>query len=171
MQEFEQSYGTARVFYPEAEPGRCTAALMLDVDPVRLVRSRGRNSPDFALSQFVNDRPYASSSLLAVVAGEIAPGGDFHHELREGGRAPPVGEKFRDIDGLCGPLRERGPFSRGFFRDVAFRDWRRFVLTPSVCEEQSSYDTYILKPILSHQSCQYRICRSFVIGPSERDFM
>nr|WP_202420876.1 3' terminal RNA ribose 2'-O-methyltransferase Hen1 [Actinomadura rayongensis] len=64
-QRFEQAYGTAHVFYPEADAGRCTAALLLDVDPVRLVRTRGGNVPDFSLGQYVNDRPYAASSLLA----------------------------------------------------------------------------------------------------------
>ncbi|GII76428.1 hypothetical protein Sru01_14100 [Sphaerisporangium rufum] len=48
VQEFGQSFGTARVFYPEATAERCTAALMLEVDPVRLVRSRGRTAPDFS---------------------------------------------------------------------------------------------------------------------------
>ncbi|MFI7044663.1 3' terminal RNA ribose 2'-O-methyltransferase Hen1 [Streptosporangium sandarakinum] len=71
VQEFGQSYGMARVFYPEADEERCTAALMLDVDPVRLVRSRGRSTPDYALGQYVNDRPYAASSLLAVALGDV----------------------------------------------------------------------------------------------------
>ncbi|GAA3081649.1 3' terminal RNA ribose 2'-O-methyltransferase Hen1 [Streptosporangium carneum] len=71
VQEFEQSYGVARVFYPEAGPERCTAALMLEVDPVRLVRSRGRSTPDYALGQYVNDRPYAASSLLAVAMADV----------------------------------------------------------------------------------------------------
>nr|WP_239514500.1 3' terminal RNA ribose 2'-O-methyltransferase Hen1 [Streptosporangium sp. 'caverna'] len=71
VQEFGQSYGTARVFYPEADEERCTAALMLDVDPVRLVRSRGRSTPDYTLGQYVNDRPYAASSLLAVALGDV----------------------------------------------------------------------------------------------------
>ncbi|SEL01266.1 3' terminal RNA ribose 2'-O-methyltransferase Hen1 [Nonomuraea pusilla] len=71
VQEFGGSYGTATVFYPEAGEDRCTAALLLEVDPVALVRSRGRNSPDFSLSQYVNDRPYAASSLLAVALADV----------------------------------------------------------------------------------------------------
>ncbi|MFI6816225.1 3' terminal RNA ribose 2'-O-methyltransferase Hen1 [Nonomuraea sp. NPDC050328] len=71
VQEFSQSFGTAAVFYPEAGDERCTAALLLDVDPVKLVRSRGASSPDFSLSQYVNDRPYAASSLLAVALGDV----------------------------------------------------------------------------------------------------
>ncbi|MEV0380923.1 3' terminal RNA ribose 2'-O-methyltransferase Hen1 [Nonomuraea sp. NPDC050643] len=71
VQEFSQSFGTATVFYPEAGAERCTAALMLEVDPIALVRSRGKNSPDFSLSQYVNDRPYAASSLLAVALADV----------------------------------------------------------------------------------------------------
>ncbi|MFC4912826.1 3' terminal RNA ribose 2'-O-methyltransferase Hen1 [Actinomadura gamaensis] len=65
VQRFEQASGVAHVFYPEADETRCTAALLLEVDPVKLVRTRGKSSPDFALGQYVNDRPYAASSLLA----------------------------------------------------------------------------------------------------------
>ncbi|MFI7440205.1 3' terminal RNA ribose 2'-O-methyltransferase Hen1 [Nonomuraea indica] len=71
VQEFGQSFGTATVFYPEAGEERCTAALLLDVDPVSLARSRGKGSPDFSLSQYVNDRPYAASSLLAVALADV----------------------------------------------------------------------------------------------------
>ncbi|MET8541723.1 3' terminal RNA ribose 2'-O-methyltransferase Hen1 [Kitasatospora sp. NPDC004799] len=72
VQRFTTSHGEAHVFYPEAGDEACTAALLLDIDPVALVRKgrgdgRGRGgSPDFALAQYVNDRPYAASSLLAV---------------------------------------------------------------------------------------------------------
>ncbi|MFG2911065.1 3' terminal RNA ribose 2'-O-methyltransferase Hen1 [Kitasatospora sp. NPDC048286] len=72
VQQFTTSHGEAHVFYPEAGDELCTAALLLDIDPIALVRKgrgdgRGRGgSPDFALSQYVNDRPYAASSLLAV---------------------------------------------------------------------------------------------------------
>ncbi|HEY1135486.1 MAG TPA: 3' terminal RNA ribose 2'-O-methyltransferase Hen1 [Nocardioides sp.] len=71
VQAFEQSFGTATVFYPEATEERCTAALVLDVDPVRLVRSRPQGTPDFSLAQYVNDRPYAASSLLAVALRKV----------------------------------------------------------------------------------------------------
>ncbi|MFD5874943.1 3' terminal RNA ribose 2'-O-methyltransferase Hen1 [Streptomyces sp. NPDC060322] len=69
-QTFSTSHGTAHVFYPEASAERCTAALLLEVDPVALVRrgkGKGRGgAPDAALAQYVNDRPYAASSLLSV---------------------------------------------------------------------------------------------------------
>ncbi|MGY2703210.1 3' terminal RNA ribose 2'-O-methyltransferase Hen1 [Nocardioides sp. HB32] len=70
VQEFRQSFGTATVFYPEADDRRCTAALVLDVDPVRMARSRTK-SADFSLAQYVNDRPYAASSLLGVALADV----------------------------------------------------------------------------------------------------
>ncbi|MFI9309593.1 3' terminal RNA ribose 2'-O-methyltransferase Hen1 [Streptomyces triculaminicus] len=74
-QRFSTSYGTAHVLYPEAGEERCTAALLLEVDPVALVRKgkdRGRGgAPDSAPAQYVNDRPYAASSLLAVAIGSV----------------------------------------------------------------------------------------------------
>jgi 3' terminal RNA ribose 2'-O-methyltransferase Hen1 len=51
------------VFYPEASEERCACALLMEVDPVGLVR-RGPSS--FALAEYVNDRPYVASSLLSV---------------------------------------------------------------------------------------------------------
>lgn len=71
VQEFAQSFGAATVVFPEATDERTTAALVLDVDPVRLARSRPRNAPDFSLAQYVNDRSYAASSLLAVALGDV----------------------------------------------------------------------------------------------------
>ncbi|SFM89727.1 3' terminal RNA ribose 2'-O-methyltransferase Hen1 [Streptomyces sp. cf124] len=69
------SYGKAHVLYPEADVERCTAALLLEVDAVALVRrgkGKGRGgAPDAALAQYVNDRPYAASSLLAVALNDV----------------------------------------------------------------------------------------------------
>jgi 3' terminal RNA ribose 2'-O-methyltransferase Hen1 len=65
-QSFSAASGTAHVFYPRAEEGVCTAALLLEVDPVALVRGRASS-----LTQYVNDRPYAAGSLLAVAMGSV----------------------------------------------------------------------------------------------------
>jgi 2-polyprenyl-3-methyl-5-hydroxy-6-metoxy-1,4-benzoquinol methylase len=67
VQSFGMSAGgTAHVFYPEASAERCTAALLLEVDPVGLVRGGGEG-----ITHYVNDRPYAASSLLAVALKEV----------------------------------------------------------------------------------------------------
>jgi 3' terminal RNA ribose 2'-O-methyltransferase Hen1 len=70
VHQLDLAYGGAAVFYPEATEARCTAALLLEVDPVALVRVRGNRAAEaFSLGQYVNDRPYAASSLLAVALG------------------------------------------------------------------------------------------------------
>jgi SAM-dependent methyltransferase len=65
VQEFSQTFGKARVFYPECSDDRCTVALQIEVDPVEMVRGASAGS----LDQYVNPRPYAASSLLAVAMG------------------------------------------------------------------------------------------------------
>ncbi|GAA4265313.1 3' terminal RNA ribose 2'-O-methyltransferase Hen1 [Frondihabitans peucedani] len=71
-QAFSLSVGTAHVFYPEVSDDRCTVALLLEVDPVGLVRDkRFRGSDAATLARYVNDRPYASSSMVAVALGQV----------------------------------------------------------------------------------------------------
>ena len=60
----EFPFGKATVFFPEASEESCTAAVLLDVDPVGMVRGRGGKGG--AEDQYVNDRPYVASSLLSV---------------------------------------------------------------------------------------------------------
>jgi hypothetical protein len=50
-QTFELAFGSATVFYPEASEDRCTAALLLHVDPIGLVRGRQGPAAGFALGQ------------------------------------------------------------------------------------------------------------------------
>jgi 3' terminal RNA ribose 2'-O-methyltransferase Hen1 len=71
MQTEELSFGQARVFYPEATDERCTAALLVEVDPVALVRGRGPAGEGGQLEQYVNDRPYAANSFLSVALGRV----------------------------------------------------------------------------------------------------
>ena len=61
----ELTFGTASVFYPEATPEQTTAALLVELDPIRLVRGRADS-----LFQYVCDRPYVASSFLCVALSE-----------------------------------------------------------------------------------------------------
>jgi len=68
--------GKAHVFYPEATEERCTATLMVEVDPIALSRGpkgrgRGQRQPAASLEPYVNDRPYAASSFLSVALGKL----------------------------------------------------------------------------------------------------
>ncbi|MDG3007165.1 3' terminal RNA ribose 2'-O-methyltransferase Hen1 [Paludisphaera mucosa] len=69
FQSYALAFGTARVFYPEAGEDRCSACLLLDVDPVGLVR--GKAGGEGLLDRYVNDRPYAASSLMSVAIAQV----------------------------------------------------------------------------------------------------
>ncbi len=80
VQTFEITAGQAHVFYPEASERRCTAALLLEIDPLSSVRGqkgdrkgdrKGAGPEAFSLAQYVNDRPYAAASMLAVALGKV----------------------------------------------------------------------------------------------------
>ena len=69
-QKFALGYGDAYVFYPEISDTKTTAALLLDIDPVDLARGKeGANSG--GLFDYVNDRPYVSSSFLSVAISNV----------------------------------------------------------------------------------------------------
>lgn len=70
-QTFDVGFGRAHVTYPQADVDRCTAALVLDIDPVGLVRRRRGSREPGLLRQYVNDRPYASSSFLSVAISKV----------------------------------------------------------------------------------------------------
>ncbi|MFG1718457.1 3' terminal RNA ribose 2'-O-methyltransferase Hen1 [Micromonospora chalcea] len=73
VQTFDLPAGAAHVFYPEADEARCTAALLVEVDPLKLGGGGRKNrAPEgFALGQHVNDRPYAASSLLSSALSKV----------------------------------------------------------------------------------------------------
>jgi 3' terminal RNA ribose 2'-O-methyltransferase Hen1 len=100
VHSFDVPTGTAHVLYPEATEDRCTAALLLDVDPQRLSNSRKRKD-SFALGQYVNDRPYAASSLLAGALAKV-----FRSGLRGESKDRP------ELAGTALPLQIRVPVLR-----------------------------------------------------------
>ena len=103
-QAFSLPFGTAHVFYPVADEKSCTAALMLDVDPVALVRGRQGARSGGLLDQYVNDRPYAASSFLSVALRRV-----FSSAL--GGRCenrPELAEMAIPLEARFMPVRCRG---------------------------------------------------------------
>lgn len=104
VQDFDLPAGTAHVFYPEATEQRCTAALLVEVDPQRLGvgRRRTASTPEhFTLGQYVNDRAYAASSLLSSALSTV-----FRSALRGVSRERP------ELAGTAIPLSIRVPVLR-----------------------------------------------------------
>ncbi|MFI5837034.1 3' terminal RNA ribose 2'-O-methyltransferase Hen1 [Micromonospora sp. NPDC051300] len=105
VQSFDLPTGAAHVFYPEADEARCTAALLVEVDPLKLGGARGRRqsaAPEsFTLGQYVNDRPYAASSLLSSALAKV-----FRSALRGESRDRP------ELAATAIPLTVRVPVLR-----------------------------------------------------------
>jgi len=70
LQSFELSFGNVHVFYPKVSEQETTVAVLLDVDPVGMVRGKRRDQ-NFQLAQYVNDRPYVASSFLSVAISQV----------------------------------------------------------------------------------------------------
>ncbi len=116
-QTFDLNFGQAHVFYPEADATRCTAALLLDVDPVGLVR-RPKGSEDFALSQYTNDRPYVASSLMSVAIGRVL-GSALAGRSRE---RPELAQQAIDLEARLAvvPLRGGESLLRSLFEPLGY---------------------------------------------------
>ncbi|MGW0609415.1 3' terminal RNA ribose 2'-O-methyltransferase Hen1 [Streptomyces sp. NPDC002788] len=168
-QAFSTSYGTAHVLYPEADAQRCTAALLLEVDAVALVRrgkGKGRGgAPDAALAQYVNDRPYAASSLLAVALSGVfssAMKGVCNARPELPGQARPLRVEVPALPARGGPGLVRALFeplgwtvtAEPVPLDTRFPEWGdsryvRLVLeSPALTLAEALRHLYVLLPVL-----------------------
>jgi 3' terminal RNA ribose 2'-O-methyltransferase Hen1 len=116
---FELPFGKAHVFYPEADELRCTAALLLDLDPLDLVRSaRHRKGDDGLHTQYVNDRPYVASSFLSVAISRVfrtALGGSCKQRQELADTAIPLEATISAL-----PARGSQRFLRGLFEPLGY---------------------------------------------------
>lgn len=71
VQTFSTAGGKAHVFFPEASDDRCTAILLLDIDPVELVRTLKVPGQSRVLQHYVNDRPYVASSFTSSAISNV----------------------------------------------------------------------------------------------------
>ena len=69
-QVFDMSFGMAYVFYPEASDDKTTAALLLDINSIDLARGK-IGSREGGLFDYVNDRPYVSSSFMSTAISRV----------------------------------------------------------------------------------------------------
>jgi 2-polyprenyl-3-methyl-5-hydroxy-6-metoxy-1,4-benzoquinol methylase len=168
VQTFDLAYGRAHVYYPEATDARCTVAMLLDVDPVGLVRrSRGPGGDGFALHQYVNDRPYTANSFLSVALAQV-----FGTAL--GGRCkdrPELVEEVLSLEARLAVLPCHGGadllrrlfeplgyevVTQGFALDEMFADWgesRYFAVTLRGRARLQDLLThlYVLIPVLDNE--------------------
>ncbi len=119
FQTFNLPFGKADVFYPEAENDRCTVALLLEIDPIGLVRSKsGAPNNGAWLEQYVNDRPYVASSHLSVAIASI-----FRSALAGAGKdRPALAEQAIPLEARIEvvPSREGADLIRKLFEPLGY---------------------------------------------------
>lgn len=166
-QSFEMTFGMAHVFYPEAGEDRCTAALLVETDPVGLVRRRrGPSGEGGSLDRYVNDRPYASSSFLSVAIADVfgsALAGKCKERPELAGQPIPLRAALSAV-----PCRGGETFLRGLFEplgyhvgairlplDESFPDWgesayHRVELQATLPLHELLSHLYVLIPVLDN---------------------
>ncbi|MCL2151253.1 MAG: 3' terminal RNA ribose 2'-O-methyltransferase Hen1 [Coriobacteriia bacterium] len=142
-QEFNLSFGKVYVFYPEISDERTTVALLLDIDPIDLVRGKpgsGSNSGSNTsttgggLFDYVNDRPYVSSSFMSTAISKVfntamLGRADDRQELADSQldltatvtMLPCRGERSK-LDSVFGPLGYEVSYQE-FISDERFPQW------------------------------------------------
>jgi 3' terminal RNA ribose 2'-O-methyltransferase Hen1 len=165
VQTREFPFGHATVFYPEASEDACSAAILLEVDPVGMVR--GRSGKGGAEDQYVNDRPYVASSLLSVVLSRwfnSALAGRCERKPELADRALPLEARLAAV-----PCRGGDVFLRALFEPLGYEvestrhdlDERMPALGPSrlftvtlratLCLRELLTHLYVLIPVLDDQ--------------------
>lgn len=167
-QQFKTNFGQAHIFYTQAQADVCTACMILDTDPGQLARRRaplfGRS---FALSPYVNDRPFAASSFLSVAISEVY-GSALKGNCKE---RPELVEQALELQAIVAPVPCRGDsglISRlfeplgyevsieGRLLDNTFEDWGaspyyRITLSQRLPLKDLLSHLYVLLPVLDDE--------------------
>jgi 3' terminal RNA ribose 2'-O-methyltransferase Hen1 len=119
MHSIELPFGRAHVFYPQTSQDRCTVAVLLEIDPVGLVRGRAGSDAEGLLEQYVNDRPYVASSFLSVAIAKLfgtALSGKSKERQDLADTAIPL-----EVCISCLPCREGEQFLRRLFEPLGYK--------------------------------------------------
>ncbi|MBN9090958.1 MAG: 3' terminal RNA ribose 2'-O-methyltransferase Hen1 [Reyranella sp.] len=152
LHETALTFGKAFLFYPEVSVERCEAALVLDVDPIELVRGKGR--ADGLLDQYVNDRPYAASSFLSVALGRVL-GTAMAGNSRE---RPDLAATALPLEAAVTPVSGGEALIRGLFEplgwnvsvDVLPADYATLRLSGTARLQALLNHLYVLIPVLDN---------------------
>jgi 3' terminal RNA ribose 2'-O-methyltransferase Hen1 len=170
-QEIQLNFGKAYVFYPVATEYNCTASLLLDIDPVGIVRGKAGSISSGPFDQYVNDRPYVASSFMSVAIAKVF-GSAMHGKCKA--RPELVDTVFPlKIKLSVLPCRGGKPFLNELFEplgyqvnatphilDSSFKEWGRSVYyTVELKKETTLKDMlrhlYVLIPVLDDSKHYY----------------
>jgi 3' terminal RNA ribose 2'-O-methyltransferase Hen1 len=170
-QSFDLSFGSVHIFYPVAEESNCTVAVLLDIDPVGMVRGRKKHKSNLPLEQYINDRPYVASSFLSVAISQVL-GSALRGECKE---RPELVDKVMPLTVKLAVLPSRGgeqimhrlftPLgyevnSKRHSLDKKFPEWGEssyysVVLKKETVISQLLTHLYVLMPVLDNQKHYY----------------
>ena len=162
-QAFKLPFGEAQVFYTEATDEKCTAALVLDIDPITLKR---RRATGFELEQYVNDRPYVASSFLSVAIARVygsALRGQCEERTELADRSMPLQARISAL-----PCRDGEQLIRNLFAPLGYAiDVRSHVLDEAFPEwGDSPYYTVSMQARLQPAvKCRGREYLRIIYGP------
>ncbi|MBM3646995.1 MAG: 3' terminal RNA ribose 2'-O-methyltransferase Hen1 [Alphaproteobacteria bacterium] len=146
LHEIALSFGRAFVFYPEASEERCEVALVVDVDPVALVRGKG--GADGLHSHYVNDRPYAASSFLCVAMAR-ALGTALAGSAKD---RPELAATAIPLEATVTPLRGNAQLVQELFEPLGWTTTAERIGGPDTTDVASGYLTVRLSGIARLQS-------------------
>jgi 3' terminal RNA ribose 2'-O-methyltransferase Hen1 len=118
LHSFELPFGKAHVFYPELSDEQSAASLLLDIDPVGLVRGRSPGAKESTLDHYVNDRPYVSSSFLSVAISRVF-GTAISGRSKERQELADAELDWNAVIAVV-PCREGAPFIRALFEPLGY---------------------------------------------------
>ncbi|MDR2522269.1 MAG: 3' terminal RNA ribose 2'-O-methyltransferase Hen1 [Synergistaceae bacterium] len=176
-QEFELSFGRAYVFYPEVSDRLCTAALLLDIDPIDLARGK-EGAKGGGLFDYVNDRPYVSSSFMSTAISRVFgsalagrcdknPGlASSELDLRAEVSALPCRGDVEMIDRVFAPLGYEVHYAREAL-DEKFPEWGEgcyvnLLLSRRCLLKDVLTHLYVLMPVFDRR-------KHYWVGPDEID--
>lgn len=170
-QAIDLNFGSAYVFYPEATKYRCTASLLLNIDPIGMVRGKKTSITSGPLDQYVNDRPYVASSFLSVAIANV-----FGSALKGRCNAKPkLAERKLPLTARISVLPCRGgePMLKALFEplgyevtttphilDPEFETWGNsiymtVILTATITLKDLLTHLYVLIPVLDNNKHYY----------------
>lgn len=164
-------FGKINLFYPEATQEKCTIAILMEIDPIALVRNRHHPDTSMPLAPYVNDRPYVCSSFLSVALSRVF-GQTLHGKCKE---RPELVETKMPLTCRLSVLPCRGgeTFLKRLFEplgyivvaehhtlDTYFPDWGDSVYYSVELKKETTLaelfnHLYVLVPVLDNQKHYY----------------
>ncbi len=169
VQTFKLNFGEVHVFYPEYSEKKCSFALLLDINPINIIRER--KGEQLSMSDYVNDRPYVCSSFMSTAIAKVLGSAlngkcpDHPEFLKEEFSfkvklsAVSVKGKAKAVNSLFQPLGYTVGM-KGALIDEKFPEWGtsnyfELTLSNTISLQEMLSHLYVLLPVLDNSKHYY----------------